>query len=76
MTLPVLDISSFISGSDVERSLFAKHLVEVSKEHGFIKIRNHGLTSDTVNALFAWVRQSSLEMTVSHLEANYSVRIW
>ena len=65
MSLPLVDLSEFAAGSDGQRNLFAKRLVDVLKQYGYVKIRNHGLTPDTVDALFNWVCRLSFEMTSS-----------
>ena len=52
----VLDASLFISGSPTERLQFAQDLVKAFKDDGFIKLRNHGISSSIIKDLFAWVR--------------------
>ena len=55
MALPVVDFSLIASGTYSQRILTAKELVNSLKTHGFVKLRSHGLPSDTIDALFSWV---------------------
>ena len=59
MSLPVVDFSLFTSDSEKQRSLSAENLVENLKQYGFVRLSNHGLSSDTVNNLFAFVCRQS-----------------
>lgn len=51
----VLDASLFRSGSHEERLHFAQDLVKAFKDDGFVKLRNHGISSSVIEDLFAWV---------------------
>ncbi|UNI16129.1 hypothetical protein JDV02_002596 [Purpureocillium takamizusanense] len=48
MHLPTLDLSSFHHGSDAERKRLAEDLVQSFKDHGFVKLVNHGVPEDVV----------------------------
>ncbi|GJN68088.1 gibberellin 20-oxidase [Purpureocillium lilacinum] len=50
MDLPTLDFSLFTQGSLQERKNTARALVSSFKNHGFVKLTNHGLPEDVVKA--------------------------
>ncbi|KYK57401.1 Major facilitator superfamily [Drechmeria coniospora] len=50
MDLPTLDFSLFAQGSRAESKTLAKALVKSFKDHGFVKLVNHGLPEETVKA--------------------------
>lgn len=56
MQVPVVDASSFASGSASERATFAADLWAALQEHGFVRVRNHGVPSNMIKELFEWVR--------------------
>ncbi|KND86888.1 Flavonol synthase/flavanone 3-hydroxylase [Tolypocladium ophioglossoides CBS 100239] len=53
MDLPTLDFSLFKHGSDAESRKLAKTLVQSFRDHGFVKLINHGLPEDAVKAYMA-----------------------
>ena len=55
MSLPIVDISSLASSSEEQKILAAQALVASLKQHGFVKLSNHGLSAHTVDALFRYV---------------------
>lgn len=59
--LPVLDASNFTSQDPTNRTDFANKLHDALKNHGFVKLVNHGISEDDVSELFAQVRLSSYQ---------------
>jgi isopenicillin N synthase-like dioxygenase len=57
MELPTLDFADFTSGTKEQRQKLSSHLVQSFKDHGFVKLTNHGVPEDTVKTLFEMVRQ-------------------
>lgn len=51
-----LDMNLFLTGSSVQRHDFAVQLGEHLATHGFVRLKNHGLSKETVDELFEWVR--------------------
>ncbi|EUC26695.1 hypothetical protein COCCADRAFT_10506 [Bipolaris zeicola 26-R-13] len=52
--LKTLDLNTFCNGSIMERQQFAQSLKEGLREHGFVKLVNHGFSDDDINQLFNW----------------------
>ncbi|KAI1869767.1 hypothetical protein JX265_001999 [Neoarthrinium moseri] len=48
MDLPTLDFSHFTHGTDKQRVTLSEALVQAFKDHGFVKLINHGLPEETV----------------------------
>jgi isopenicillin N synthase-like dioxygenase len=48
MELPTLDFSKFLRGSELERIELSNALVDSFRDHGFVKIINHGVPEGTV----------------------------
>ena len=55
MSLLLVDLSLFESGSSERDQGIATQLVDSLKQHGFVKVCGHGLPPETVNTLFALV---------------------
>jgi len=62
MDLPTLDFSLFTQGSLQERKNTARALVSSFKNHGFVKLTNHGLPEDVVKAYM-----KAVSATTGHL---------
>lgn len=56
--LPTLDFSKFTHGSHLDQLKLGNALVKSFKDHGFVKLINHGLSDATTEALLEFVRQS------------------
>ena len=69
MALPVVDFSLLTLGTDAQRSLSAKQLVDSLEIHGFVRLRNHGLSSDTIRALFTWVSEMCIKTSTLALQS-------
>ena len=56
MELDTLDLSLFINGSEKQRADFANTLLSSFSKCGFVKLINHGFSSDMVETLFCLVK--------------------
>lgn len=50
MDLPTLDFSLFTKGNKAESKKCAQQIAQSFKDHGFVKLTNHGLPEETVKA--------------------------
>ena len=48
-TIPLLDASQFLRGSEDDRMRFAKDLRDAFERYGFITLENHGLEQDLID---------------------------
>lgn len=64
MVLVTLDLSHFIDGPDSQRFEFANDLLNAFKKHGFVKLRNHGFSEDTIQELFSLVTDLTYNLSV------------
>jgi isopenicillin N synthase-like dioxygenase len=56
MDLRTLDLQLFTHGSGTESKALAKALVESFRDHGFVKLINHGIPEETVSEYMQAVR--------------------
>lgn len=56
-SLPTLDFSKFTHGSHIDQRKLGNALVKSFKDHGFVKLLNHGLSDATTEALLEFVRR-------------------
>lgn len=54
--LPLLDFAQFTNGSEVEQQRLGKALVNSFRNHGFVRLVNHGFPEKTVQGLLQFVR--------------------
>lgn len=54
-SLPTLDFSKFTHGSHLDQLKPGNALVKYFKDHGFVKLINHGLPDVTTEALLQFV---------------------
>lgn len=54
-SLPTLDFSKFTHGSHLDQLKLGNALVKSFKDHGFVKLVNHGLPDVTTEALLDFV---------------------
>lgn len=59
MAVPVLDASRFVGNSPADRFKFAEELLDSLQKHGFVKLRNHGISDEMVEEMFRFVRKPS-----------------
>lgn len=56
-TIPSVDLSKFVKGSEAEKEQFIKELTDAWKEIGFVTVYNHGVPQDLIDAFFAQVQK-------------------
>jgi isopenicillin N synthase-like dioxygenase len=57
MNIPIVDLSQFINGSQVEKVHFVKELGTAFEELGFVSVKNHGISSELINSLYSTVER-------------------
>ena len=60
MPVGTLDASQYIHGAADNRKRFASDLVGCLHKDGYAKLRNHGISAESVNEIFSWVRSPVL----------------
>ncbi|MEM8896305.1 MAG: 2-oxoglutarate and iron-dependent oxygenase domain-containing protein, partial [Bacteroidota bacterium] len=55
--IPSLDLADFNSGDELRKQLFVKQLGDAFNNIGFVAIKNHGLTDEQTEELYATVRR-------------------
>jgi hypothetical protein len=58
LTLPLVDFGLFLHGSQEERQFAARQLVDSFLNHGFVRLKNHGVSPELVQDIWKWVRRS------------------
>jgi isopenicillin N synthase-like dioxygenase len=53
--IPLVDFGGFLHGSEAERIQAARQLVKSFEAHGFVRLRNHGISKEFVNDIWRWV---------------------
>jgi isopenicillin N synthase-like dioxygenase len=54
-TLPEIDFSRFLTGSDKDREAISSQLDDALKNPGSFLLRNHGIPLKTIDDCFDWV---------------------
>ncbi|KAL8824545.1 MAG: hypothetical protein Q9191_004979 [Dirinaria sp. TL-2023a] len=57
MSSTTLDASRYLAGSADDRIQFAKDLVSCLSQHGYVRLRNHGISSEDVTEIFNWQKR-------------------
>ena len=52
MNIPLVDLSQFISGNEVQKAGFVKDLGTAFEEVGFVSVTNHGIPDDLITSLY------------------------
>lgn len=55
--IPSLDLADFLSGSPEQKAAFVKKLSEAYENIGFVAIKNHGLSQDLQDRLYAAIKK-------------------
>lgn len=55
MQLPSLKLSAYTAGSESQKQAFCKELFTALSTFGFVKLTDHGISKETIEALFQWV---------------------
>jgi isopenicillin N synthase-like dioxygenase len=53
--LPLVDIGECIHGQPTERLRASKELVESFENHGFVRLKNHGVSKEFIEEIWKWV---------------------
>ena len=54
-SIPCLDFSLFLTGTEEEKQSLCKVLLKGFKDFGFVKLMKHGISDDSIQELFNWV---------------------
>src|SRR5215203_6777216 len=57
MTIPVVDLSDFLSGDANRKQNFVKELGKAYEEVGFVAVKNHGIPDDLIADLYKYVQR-------------------
>jgi isopenicillin N synthase-like dioxygenase len=55
LQLPLVDFGLFLHGKPDERKRAAKQLVDSFRKHGFVRLKNHGVSKEFVQEIWKWV---------------------
>lgn len=55
-SIPVVDLSDFLSGNNSRKNSFVKSLGEAYKEVGFVAVKNHGINESLIEELYREVK--------------------
>lgn len=56
MTIPVVDLSDFLSGDETRKQQFVQELGKAYEEVGFVAVKNHGIPDDLIADLYKYVQ--------------------
>ena len=70
MSLPVLDVSTFIRADANKQKQFQQDLLQSLQSHGFVKLINHGFGPRYVDELMEWVGANMLHSELRHLPSS------
>lgn len=57
MTIPVVDLSDFLSGDEGRKQRFVQELGKAYEDVGFVAVKNHGIPDDLIADLYQYVQQ-------------------
>ncbi len=57
MSIPVVDLEKFISGTNAEKAAFVQQLGKAYEEVGFVAVANHGIPKELIADLYKYVQQ-------------------
>lgn len=69
--LPLVDFNLFLRGSIDQRQQAAKKLVDSFVNHGFVRLKNHGISRDFVQQIWEWVLTLQFYANVLERETDY-----
>lgn len=69
--LPTLDFSKFTEGSHQDQVKLGKELVNSFRNHGFVKLVNHGFPDETITTMLDFVRSLSIRNKWTYLTNAY-----
>ncbi|KAJ5157216.1 gibberellin 20-oxidase [Penicillium canariense] len=79
--LPLVDFGLFLHGNEDQREQAAKQLVESFVNHGFVRLKNHGISRDFVKQIWHWDRAffqlpDEVKMKIVHHPGSNLQRGW
>src|SRR5215217_5727426 len=57
MSIPVVDLSDFLSGDPSLKSAFVEKLGKAYEEVGFVAVKNHGVPDELIAHIYEYVQQ-------------------
>src|SRR4051795_2055677 len=57
MSIPVVDLSDFLSGEPSRKAAFVEKLGKAYEEVGFVAVKNHGIPDELIGDLYKYVQQ-------------------
>jgi isopenicillin N synthase-like dioxygenase len=57
MSIPVVDLSEFLSGDESKKQSFVKQLGKAYEEVGFVAVSNHGIPDELIAEIYEYVQQ-------------------
>lgn len=57
MSIPVVDLSDFLSGNPERKQSFVQSLGKAYEEVGFVAVKNHGVPDQLIANLYEYVQQ-------------------
>jgi isopenicillin N synthase-like dioxygenase len=57
MSIPVVDLSNFLSGNNENKKAFVQQLGKAYEEVGFVAVKNHGVPDSLIANLYEYVQQ-------------------
>src|SRR5687768_13134912 len=57
MSIPVVDLSDFLSGDPEKKKAFVNQLGRAYEDVGFVAVKNHGIPADLIADLYKYVQQ-------------------
>lgn len=57
MTIPVVDLSDFLSGDESSKQKFVQELGKAYEEVGFVAVKNHGIPDELIADLYNYVQK-------------------
>ncbi|KAF3012559.1 hypothetical protein E8E14_000929 [Neopestalotiopsis sp. 37M] len=79
--IPVVDASLFLGGDNSKRHLFSDQLRDSLTKHGFVRVKNHGISDHMIETLFDWSRKffylsDDIKSQVLHTSVSDPQRGW
>ncbi|KAJ5884031.1 gibberellin 20-oxidase [Penicillium subrubescens] len=79
--LPLVDFGQFLHGNADQRQQAAKKLVDSFVNHGFVRLKNHGISRDFVQQIWEWDRAffqlpDDVKMKIVHHPGSDLQRGW
>src|SRR3954454_7778409 len=57
MSIPVVDLSDFLSGDSATKSAFVQELGKAYEDVGFVAVKNHGVPDELISRIYDYVQQ-------------------